>query len=472
MRAGDLCRSQRRWRSRSAERTRDRASALILVLWTLVVLSAVALSLGFATHLRVQATAGLSERTRMYFLASGGVARAAADLEARAARGDTPAELRESDTVLYHNVALGEGSYTLLAELDAEGRPVFGIADECARINVNTADPSVLGRAPGLSGNSELLNAVLARRSVRPFGDLNDLLNCEGVTPQVLYGEDANGNGLLDPSENDGDASWPPDNGDGALDGGLAACLTTDSASRNLTAEGRKRVNLNAASAQDLMKSVPGLTQQEADSIVQRRGKSQFTSITDLLDVELVAANSTQQPPAQDQSPKGYATRGRQQSRQQSPGQSDQKAGDGKAPAQQTAQTTGQKAFDTNRFKTMADCVTVSSDEVLKGLVNVNTASETVLRCLPGVSEETARALRRAREQRPRGFESVGDLLDVQGMSVDALRQMVPLITCRSDTFRVRSFGALPNAPGYCCVEAGIDRSAGTARVASWREVE
>ena len=42
-----------------------------------------------------------------------------------------------------------------------------------------------------------------------------------GVSSDLFAGEDANQNGLLDPEEDDGDNSYPPDNRDGILDAGL-----------------------------------------------------------------------------------------------------------------------------------------------------------------------------------------------------------------------------------------------------------
>ena len=36
-----------------------------------------------------------------------------------------------------------------------------------------------------------------------PFDTIEELLLVKGVTPEILYGEDANRNGVLDPNEND-----------------------------------------------------------------------------------------------------------------------------------------------------------------------------------------------------------------------------------------------------------------------------
>lgn len=62
-----------------------------------------------------------------------------------------------------------------------------------------------------------------------PLESLDELLMVKGVTPQLLYGEDANRNGLLDQNEVDGDSSPPFDNNDTFLDQGWSAYFTVHS---------------------------------------------------------------------------------------------------------------------------------------------------------------------------------------------------------------------------------------------------
>ncbi|HID21409.1 MAG TPA: hypothetical protein EYP14_03300, partial [Planctomycetaceae bacterium] len=67
------------------------------------------------------------------------------------------------------------------------------------------------------------------------------------MTPELLYGEDANRNGLLDPNEDDGDVSPPDDNADGVLDRGWVAYLTAYSRESNRRADGSEKINLNGS---------------------------------------------------------------------------------------------------------------------------------------------------------------------------------------------------------------------------------
>jgi hypothetical protein len=78
-----------------------------------------------------------------------------------------------------------------------------------------------------------------------PLESIDELLQVRGLTAALLYGEDANRNGLLDPAENDADVNLPLDDGDGALDRGWSACLTVDSRETNLQPDGSPRINVN-----------------------------------------------------------------------------------------------------------------------------------------------------------------------------------------------------------------------------------
>src|ERR1043166_6895475 len=53
------------------------------------------------------------------------------------------------------------------------------------------------------------------------------------ISLDILYGEDANLNGLLDPNENDGPQTLPDDNRDGRLDHGIFEYLTVYSRQPN-----------------------------------------------------------------------------------------------------------------------------------------------------------------------------------------------------------------------------------------------
>jgi DNA uptake protein ComE-like DNA-binding protein len=477
--------------------------ALVFVLWIMAILCAVALELKFSSHLRMQVTASTSGAARALFLARAGVERTIAELVEGRNKVQSQADLRESRTRVYQNVELGDGSYTLYVGTDTAGEPVYGIGDEAAKINVNTAEEATLEVVPGM--NADLVAGILALRKQEELHDLNDLLLLENVDFLVLYGEDQNGNGLLDPNENDGDRSWPPDNADDVLDEGLTAYLTTWSAARNVTADGKKRVDLNSAGAEEIVKLVTGISSQEAESIVAHREKNKFAAIVDLLDVELVEKKPEEQPDRPDdrgrreggperEGPRGGPPQDREEEkkpegngdeeegtesrsepgrpRQEQPDDSERPERGEERQQQPATQGTGQKAFDMEKFRQIADLVTTAEGEVRKGVVNINTAPREVLACLPGLDDALARRIVESRQGRTTGFQTEAELLDVDGITLEVFKKVCPHITARSDVFSVRSFGVVGTGDTYCCVGAVIDRTENEAKIGYWRELE
>jgi len=227
-----VCRS---WHT-DARRAGDRGMALIFVLWLVMLLAAIALQMAYRGHLRARITATTGDVTQAYFLARSGVEMAIADLAENAASAADQAALRDEGERLYKNITLGNGAYTLLAGVEGD-RATFGLTDECGKININTASAEMLGRLTVMERG--IAEAILAlREEEESFADLNALLLIDGLDLLDLYGEDQNGNGLLDSNEDDGEQSWPPDDGDGVLDGGLAQYLTAWSSVRDVDTGG------------------------------------------------------------------------------------------------------------------------------------------------------------------------------------------------------------------------------------------
>lgn len=84
-----------------------------------------------------------------------------------------------------------------------------------------------------------------------PVHSMDELLSVYGVTPELMFGEDANRNGLLDSNENDGE-NPPLDNEDGILDPGWAAYFTLHGKETNLASDGSERIHINNSSPQEL----------------------------------------------------------------------------------------------------------------------------------------------------------------------------------------------------------------------------
>ncbi|MBI5093045.1 MAG: helix-hairpin-helix domain-containing protein [Candidatus Hydrogenedentes bacterium] len=453
--------------------------ALLFVLWLMTILCVVAMEMKFASHLHMQVTAALGQETKTLFYARAGVERAIADMVLEKNAITMPLEQREIDEADYRDVPVGDGTYTLYAGMDVDGQHRYGLRDECAKINVSTTDPAVLAKIPGLS--ESLAADIAALRQHEPIQDLGDLLKLENVTLFTLYGEDQNRNGILDPNEDDGDRSWPSDNADGHLDSGLSAYLTVWSAIHEVSLDNKARIKLNKAGADEITKAIKDINQQQADSIVAYRDKKKFGSIAELLDVELVEKVEQKGQPARKGSPKqskpetDKEDKNKEQNASEDLSRGGSKKGEaapGKNQGNQTTRSTGVKAFDTAAFKRVADFVTIADEDVTRGLVNINTASEEVLACLPGIDEGLARRIVSERDGMKDHYKSVADLLDVNGMTTELFKGLCMRITARSDVFEARSFGALEGSKSYRCVSAILDRTEDEFHIRAWKEIE
>jgi DNA uptake protein ComE-like DNA-binding protein len=89
-----------------------------------------------------------------------------------------------------------------------------------------------------------------------PIESIDELLQIQGITPALFYGEDANRNGMLDPNEDDGNESLPNDNADGILDAGWREYFTASSKERNATTTGDKKININGTILTELFDEI------------------------------------------------------------------------------------------------------------------------------------------------------------------------------------------------------------------------
>src|ERR1039458_3344529 len=105
----------------------------------------------------------------------------------------------------------------------------------------------------------------------------------------------------------------------------------------------------------------------------------------------------------------------------------------------------------------------------LPGAININTAGLDVLVCLPGVSRELAQAVI---SQRQSGgfFANTGELLKVPGLTSDMFKQIAPLVTTRSETFRILSEGKINSSGARQRIQAIIHVGLNGQKTLSWRE--
>lgn len=258
---------------------------------------------------------------------------------------------------------VGRGLFWVLrADLEEDRAYAFGLRDEAAKINLNSASIEMLLRLPGMT--AELAGAIVDWRDGNsevspggaeneyylllpqpyycknaPFESVEELLLVKDASPEILYGEDVNRNGVLDPNENDGADSEPPDDGDGRLDRGLLDYVTVYSSEPNVSRSGEERINVNQLGSQ----------QQLAQLLREAIPDDRFFQVMDRV------------------------RSGR--------------------PFRNVLDFYYRTDLEASEFAQVADRLTTRNEEVLVGMVNVNTAPREVLLCLPELDESDAETL-------------------------------------------------------------------------------
>ncbi len=433
--------------------------ALILVLWAIVVLSLLAGGLSFA--IRQDLAIANIERDRLiaHCLARAGVERTIAEIMDDSGGIDTLSDPCMDNPTALGDVELAGGTFSVLRDgYELVPTAWYGAGDESAKLNVNVATREQLLKLPDMT--ESIAGAIIDWRDqdeeAQPDGiergyygallhpyvirngqlrTVRELLLVRGITPELLYGEDRNVNGLLDANEDDGYTTQPDDNGDGRLDRGWFAYLTVYSYEKNVNGEGRKRLNLNQASAQELSMQL-SLETWAAKSIVKAREQKEFEHLVDLLKVQ------------RDSSVRRSTTEADYYSR---------------------SETEKDQPVTKSIFEQIVDDLTLKDEDTLPGRININTAPSVVLNALPRVDSDLAETIVRRREAIA-GFTSVGQLLNVTGITTDKFAELEDYITIRSNVFRVLAMGRVASGLGKATIECVVDRGGDGPRVLYWLE--
>jgi type II secretory pathway component PulK len=254
-----------------------------------------------------------------------------------------------------------------------------------------------------------------------PMRSLQELELVAGVDPRLVRGEDWNLNGRLDPNEDDGDASWPPDNADGKLDAGWSEHLTAVSTDGGMGVSGKPRLDLRTADVNEIQTRLE-LDKPQADAVAAYAA-TLTAKLADFIITDLpnLARNANASPSAR----------------------------------QARALNNDQLALMFNEA-TLVDS-TVAPSKV--GKLNINTCSKETLEHLAGIEATIADLILLERDARPQGFTSVIDLLEIPAISRSRLGQLVNLITVRSNVFVVHSRGRDTASGQEVEISAVLDRS-------------
>ena len=244
------------------------------------------LGLNRAARVSAAASAGVLDEVHARWAARAGVETALAVLADDFSLSDGRTDTWWEDAGAFEDVDLGNGyTFRVTSPPDPDNPDAvdvtrrLGLDDAASRVNLNTANGRWLRglpgggvggadlrldawwptrfrtgatatNGPGPAGPSAATTPTWTSRTrsatgrCRPRGEL---LLIKGVDAELAYGEDADRDGLLSRSENDGDETLPPDDRDGRLERGLAAVTTVYSYDANVDTAGSPRTNLGEA---------------------------------------------------------------------------------------------------------------------------------------------------------------------------------------------------------------------------------
>jgi DNA uptake protein ComE-like DNA-binding protein len=433
--------------------SRRRAFATLLI-FGVIIFASLSLSMVQSSSYG-QAGAGREAigRVRAEWAARGGVEAVLARLEAEVDRGDQGDAFQTLDAMA--QVATGElESATWRIATTSNGRETLGPEDEGSKININRATRDQLLMIEPLMSEDvadSILDWIDADDDTRELGaeigyykgqaspreprndsmrTIAELELVAGVDARDVRGEDWNLNGVLDPNEDDGDASWPPDNQDGILERGWSGVLTTHSVESPRALSGQERLDLTTASESEIAQRA-GVSTQQAQAMRSIVENVQGLRQTDFIRFTLGQLNR-------------QASQNRGQTREQ-----------------QIAASRVQPLNQEQMGKILDECSMGPPQfaSFIPGRLNVNTADARTLEYIAEMEPSVADAIISERSARSGGFTSVAELLDVGGMTRQQLADAAELLTTRSSTYVVTSRGRDERTGIEVEVQAVLDAS-------------
>lgn len=406
----------------------------------LVFVVALALALGREVRVELSVAQQQADAVRLRALADSAIDRAMAELRIDTTPGDTLRETWRDDEATFKAIARDGGRvWWLITEPDpGDGREVrYGFRDEASKLDINLATREQLLALPMIT--EEAVDAILDWRDDddepeplgaesayygaldpaytaknAPFESLDELLRVRGVDELMLYGEDRNRNGLLDPGEDDGDNSYPPDDADGVLDRGLIDYLTVFSRTPNVRSDGEPRLLWNDVDADEL------------ESRLTEAGLAEPA----LARLVLLKRTGMQ--------------------------------------VQSLAQLVGFPEVDEEAARIILEEVAVTDAELIPGLINVNTAAREIIAGLEGLEPTDVDAILQGRQEAD-DLSSPAWLMRV--LEREKFQAIVDRVTTRSEQFTVHVVVQLDGTSRFKRVEALIDRAVPPVRVLLRRDV-
>lgn len=423
--AGD-CRPPKRCRAKEA-------SVLIIVLW--VALGLITISLYFANSMTFELRA--SDNRVAAIEAEQAVTGAARYVSYILGNLAQPGLVPDPTGYLSDTVPLGDSYFWLLAR-STNGQvsldiPFYGLVDEASKLNLNTATLGMLEALPRMTpqlaaaiidwrdsdqnvteNGAETETYMLRRPPYRAkdnrFESIEELRLVQGADLDILYGEDSNMNGVLDPNENDGDETPPSDNRDSRLDPGILEYVTLYSRDSQIGANGTNKVNVaaNNARQQVLLILQQQLGTDRGNQVNQALNPGNQRAVGSLIEFYLRSGMTLEE------------------------------------------------------FAKVEPKITVGAT-AKEGLVNVNTASEVVLECLPGISNYVSAVVSYRQTSSADKLQTVAWLTEV--LDRQSALEAGPYVTTHSYQFSADICGVGHHGRGFQRSKFVFDTSGGNPQI-------
>jgi DNA uptake protein ComE-like DNA-binding protein len=317
--------------------------------------------------------------------------------------------------------------------------------------------------------------------------DLSELLSVRGMTAAILFGEDQNRNGILDPEEDDGGLQDPDDNQDGLLQTGIAGYLTLVSAESQASRAGTPRIHLNSTELAKLYDQIlPRLGAEAALFIVAGRlhgitwlddirpdeGEDQRLRLMERLEnanerlkIQLGLLNQPKKNVAvHEYSRGGLVLDGNPSFEFRSIvdlfGGQVRVTVEGKDRVLQSPWA-ADAATISRMLPELEEVFCLTMDRAIYGRIDINSASEEVLASIPGVSSSLARAihsLQPAYEDRgKREFRSTAWLLNRGLVATGEYRAMAPYITVGGSVYSGIAIGQIEGERPVAAIRFLVD---------------
>lgn len=418
---------------------RTRASVLIIVLWVCVGL--VSITLYFASSMTYELRAA---DNRVSGLAADQVIEGAARYVGYALlRYATNGAVPNNTQFSCENVPVGDAHFWIIGRdpsaTPSLTEPYFALIDEGSKLNANRVGTNTLAYLPNMddgiaeaivnwrntNANPDLTYAQYGyTEKESPFETVDELRWVDGVTLDILEGEDLNRNGVLDGTEKDANAN-------GQLDPGLSDYLTVYSREPNFHSDGSILTNVNTV------------------------GRSTLTTLFNNANINnattlATAINNYTHPPT--------------------------------GAGQTFASLLAFYLFCNSRGMTAAQFATIYNDititagtnNYISGRLNINTARADVLTALfmgSGIDEQTAQSaaqnLVTYRDQNPQYLDSVAWMVDALGSGNPVVTTLAKSdkLTAHSYQFTADIAAVGPYGRGYRRVKFVFDMSEGGPKI-------